>query len=73
MYENEEKCAEQAIGYPNRGAVVGGQAMNRTVSENIDAKIKSLQAEIARLEESKTTLAPLMGMKIRDIREAMNY
>jgi len=46
---------------------------NPTVGENIDTKIAMLKAEIARLEESKTALAPLMGMRIRDIRDAMNY
>lgn len=44
-----------------------------TVEENIDNKIRHLQAEIARLEASKQELLPLLGMKIRDIREAMNY
>lgn len=49
------------------------QRANLTVGENVDLKIKQLQAEIARLEASKTTLGPLLGMKIGDIREAMNY
>lgn len=49
------------------------QRMSLTVGENVDLKIKQLQAEIARLEASKTTLGPLLGMKIGDIREAMNY
>ena len=57
------------------GQVLGGAQIDRnpTVGENIDAKISALKAEIARLEESKTALAPLMGMRIRDIREAMSY
>lgn len=46
---------------------------SKTVEENIDLKIASLQREIQRLEESKASLAPLMKMKIRDIREAMSY
>ena len=46
---------------------------NLTVEENIDNKIRLMQAEIDRLEASKKELAPLLGMKIRDIREAMNY
>lgn len=46
---------------------------NPTVEENIDMKISMLQKEIARLEESKKTLAPLLSMRIRDIREAMSY
>jgi len=46
---------------------------NVTVGENIDLKIKQLQDEIVRLESSKTTLGPLLAMKICDIRDAMNY
>lgn len=46
---------------------------SKTVEENIDLKIASLKAEIQRLEESKATLAPLLNMRIRDIREAMTY
>ena len=46
---------------------------SKTVGENIDIKIAQLQNEIKRLEESKVSLAPLLGMKIRDVREAMSY
>lgn len=46
---------------------------NPTIEENIDTKINMLKKEIERLEESKKTLAPLLAMKIRDIRDAMNY
>ena len=46
---------------------------NPTVGENIDTRITFLKAELARLEESKQTLAPLLNMRIRDIRDAMNY
>ena len=46
---------------------------SKTVEENIDLKIAQLKNEIARLEDSKSTLAPLLGMRIRDIREAMSY
>ena len=46
---------------------------NPTVEENIDTKIEMLKAEIKRLEESKVTLAPLLKMRIRDVREAMQY
>lgn len=68
MHENmiaANQCAQVASG--------GMLDRNPTVGENIDFKIAALKAEIARLEESKTALAPLMGMKIRDIREAMSY
>lgn len=46
---------------------------SKTVGENLDFKIVQLQAEIKRLEASKETLAPLLQMRIRDIREAMTY
>ena len=46
---------------------------NPTVGENIDRKIRWLQAEIDRLQQSKETLGPLLGMRIRDIRQAMDY
>lgn len=64
--------------YPEENVAQLGMALtdsrhDRTVSENIDAKIEMLKKEIQRLEESKKTLAPLMDMRIRDIREAMNY
>ena len=58
------------VGYAEAGLQV---QQNITVGENIDNKIAQMQAEIARLEASKIELAPLLGMKIRDIREAMNY
>jgi len=65
----EEAC------YPEPKTIGGSmlQTANLTVNENIDKKIAQLKAEIERLEQSKVTLAPLLGMKIRDIREAMNY
>lgn len=49
------------------------QRANLTVGENIDNKIAMLKKEIERLEASKATLGPLMGMRIRDIRDAMMY
>ncbi len=49
------------------------QDRNRTVLDNIDSKISMMKAEIARLEESKKTLEPLLAMRIRDIRDAMNF
>lgn len=57
---------------PGKGIIVDNQ-FDRTVGENIDARIAQMKAEIARLEESKASLAPLLQMKISDIRSAMNY
>lgn len=67
MYGNELTCAGQSIS-PDRAI-----DRNPTVIENIDTKIQALKNEIARLEESKVTLAPLLEMRIRDIREAMSF
>ena len=44
-----------------------------TVGESLETRIAMLKAELKRLEDSRETLAPLLGMKIRDIRDAMNY
>ena len=67
--------AQNALaGYAEKGLMEAAvQHANITVEENIDNKIRMMQAEIDRLEASKKELAPLLGMKIRDIREAMNY
>jgi len=46
---------------------------NPTVEENIDAKIRYHESEIARLNSSKETMAPLLKMRIRDIQQAMSY
>lgn len=45
----------------------------RTVEQNIDAKIYALKQEIARLEASKENLKPLLNIRIRDLREAASY
>lgn len=65
MYGNE-LCAKQASG------MVGGD-FNPTVGENLDARIKQMETELERLKASRETLAPLLGMRIRDIRDAMTY
>lgn len=46
---------------------------NPSVEENIDRKIAYHQGEIDRLIKSKDELAPLLKMRIRDIRQAMDY
>ena len=46
---------------------------NPTVEENIDEKIRYYEAELVRLKQSKEDLAPLLKMRIRDIRQAMEY
>jgi hypothetical protein len=68
MYEEQRMAKEYAI--------ASGQQrvdFNPTVEENIDSRIKYLQAEIDRLKKSKDDLAPLLKMRIRDIRSAMDY
>ena len=66
MYPSETQCETKSVSNEL-------QQSNLTVIENIDKKIDRLKAEIIRLEASKVTLAPLLSMRIRDIREAMNY
>jgi hypothetical protein len=46
---------------------------NPTVEENLDERIRYLESELQRLKDSKESLAPLLKMKIRDIRQAMDY
>jgi len=46
---------------------------NPTVEENINSRIEHLQAEIDRLKMSKENLGPLLNMRIRDIRSAMDF
>ena len=70
---NEAQYSNQMA---KQGAVLGmAECVDRnpTVGENIDSKIAMLKREIERLEQSKVELAPLMNMRIRDIRDAMSY
>lgn len=46
---------------------------NPTVEENINRKIRYHRLEIARLEAAKIQMAPLLQMKIGDMREVMSY
>ena len=46
---------------------------NPTVEENIEQKIRYHESELVRLKQSKEDLAPLLKMRIRDIRQAMEY
>ncbi len=66
MYERE---------YATKLAVAEGQQVlaNPTVEENINSRIEYHEREIARLRQSKEDLKPLLGMRIRDIRSAMEY
>ena len=50
---------------------ISGVDHNPTVEENIDARINHLRKEIERLERSKVDLAPLLKVRIRDVRSAM--
>ena len=64
--------------YAPKTAIVGAQRIgvidhNPTVGDNIDEKIRYYESEIVRLKQSKEDLAPLLKMRIRDIRQAMEY
>jgi len=53
--------------------IARGIEHNPTVEENIDNRIHICEMEIARLKQSKVDLSPLLKMRIRDIRSAMDY
>jgi hypothetical protein len=57
------------------GALQSAQFVDRnpTVEENLDERIRYLESELQRLKDSKESLAPLLKMRIRDIRQAMDY
>lgn len=66
----------EAYQYPvesTRAPLIGGIDHNPTVEENIEQKIRYHEAELVRLKQSKEDLAPLLKMRIRDIRQAMDY
>jgi hypothetical protein len=58
------------LGY---GDLIRGIDHNPTVEENIEQKIRYHESELIRLKQSKEDLAPLLKMRIRDIRQAMEY
>jgi uncharacterized small protein (DUF1192 family) len=68
MYGNEILAKESQC-----GQVADNRLHNPTVGDNLELRIKVLKEELARLEASRETLGPLMNMRIRDIRDAMNY
>jgi uncharacterized small protein (DUF1192 family) len=69
MYGNNEVLANSAA----CEKVSDNRLHNPTVGENLEIRIKVLKEELARLEASRETLKPLLEMRIRDIRDAMNY
>ncbi len=70
MIEQNYAVQEKQRYYANQ---INPVDVNPTVEENIDIKIRHLEAEIERLQQSKADLAPLLKMRIRDIRQAMDY
>lgn len=44
-----------------------------TVGENLDRRIAHLEHELAQAKASRESLGPLLNMKIRDLRRAMDY
>ena len=63
-HEQQKNLAIQSAQFVDR---------NPTVEENLDERIRYLESELQRLKDSKESLAPLLKMKIRDIRQAMDY
>jgi len=46
---------------------------NPTVGENIDRRIAHLEHELAQAKASRESLGPLLGMRIHDLRRAMDF
>ena len=67
---NEKYAVERSMVGAQR---IGPIDHNPTVGDNIDEKIRYYESEIVRLKQSKKDLAPLLKMRIRDIRQAMDY
>lgn len=68
--------AQMALFSESSKLISHSEYMRHTIGVNIDAKIASLKAEIARLEGVKADLAggkSLLDIKIEDLRAAMNY
>lgn len=59
--------------YANQIAIAKDVDFNPTVRENLDRRIAHLEHELAEAKASKEALAPLLDIKIRDIRRAMDY
>ena len=57
---------------PSTLGLLKGIDYNPTVEENIDEKIRYHESELLRLKQSKEELTPLLKMRIRDIRLAMD-
>lgn len=68
-----ESYPQAKLGYGEKVCTGDNSQHNPTVGENLELRIKMLKEELARLEASRATLAPLLEMRIRDIRDAMNY
>ena len=63
---------QEGYGVPATLGLSKGIDYNPTVEENIDEKIRYYESELLRLKQSKEDLAPLLKMRIRDIRLAMD-
>ena len=67
MYErNHIEGAKQAM-------VAREVEFDPTVGENLDRRITHLEHELAQAKASRESLGPLLNMKIRDLRRAMDY
>jgi hypothetical protein len=69
MYENSIMGAEKA-----RQSMIAREVdYNPTVGENIDRRIAHLEHELAQAKASRESLGPLLGMRIHDLRRAMDF
>ena len=69
MYSNAIMGAAQA-----RESMIAREVdYNPTVGENIDRRIAHLEHELAQAKASRESLGPLLGMRIHDLRRAMDF
>ena len=70
MYKtNQIIGAEQA----KMAAIAREVDYDPTVGENLDRRIAHLEHELVQARASRESLGPLLHMKIRDLRRAMDY
>ncbi len=70
MNELDLTKTAKSVPWPEKEGLVN---YSLTVGEVLNSKLATLKTQLARLEQSKIELAPLLHMRVQDLRDAMNY